>query len=1011
LASTGPRQPVATPAPSPTERKASWEELYPAAPPEIQERLLTLALKQGLLYSYQLPATKNGAAKPAATRLLSEVLEGKTSLLSPFSAEPIAILDDALDATQREAVVKAVRTPDICLIQGLPGSGKSRVITEIAAQAIALGERVLLLAPTPAAVDHVLERLAVRDGIFSVRCLGRGEAAGTLTPAVSAMIFSARLASLNGKALASARGKVAATAKDLERLRQDQALWSCLEGLARKFERLTEDSRACQASRDAVAHVVLQEADGHAAGEFAACLRKTRQAHDEALAGVDATLAEMNDRIAKDRRDLAELDRQVDEYRRLCAAKQAWRVWSRAWWQASLRGRCHEVLARLESERQQSQAALEADVAAAESLTQQRRQLADSYDSQRGQLITAETTHRQAIQDKRLAEYGRQWAGIEGEWHRLCGALSPAAPRPDGFTLAAISSTRDIWLAKMKQTEEELSFARQWAVQLEKGPETIAGQLPQFVNLVAATPAGLAADAHFGEAGSGKASQPVNFDVLIVDEAEQLTVADFSRLAPRARRWVLVGEPSFSPGAPTRFFDRLWDTLHCDPRRLPYRWFHEGDRLCCRLRHITEEERRGLETESVADSPEIELRILSKPSAQPVLAEIAFPGTTPLDQAKQFVFTQLDELAVRPVTHSLRWLDGPDHIVLRLSQGELKHESSVLLEPGLCEMLGSAGETVTAPGGRPVPFHTCCLEFERAAGWHRARAEEWVVKHLGLRDIGRSVRLDAVYRTEPHLGAFLADTLFSGQQNPLAPPANNAQNGQAPAVEFIAVPPLAARDRPKGVPQPAHFARSSLPSKGGAGLELDLTDARQRERLPADLRADLPSAGFVNLPEANAAVQVLLELAQAPARLPGTDRVAILAVYPAQANLIRSLIARTQGLANPGFALEVGVPGAFCHRETDIVLLSLTRSHTHRAVSFGEGPRALELALTRARSRLIVLGDPGTIIRRSQWEGRVDHLDENLAARERAIIGHLARYLQGNGLHGLAFHFRAGSGI
>jgi hypothetical protein len=103
-------------------------------------------------------------------------------------------------------------------------------------------------------------------------------------------------------------------------------------------------------------------------------------------------------------------------------------------------------------------------------------------------------------------------------------------------------------------------------------------------------------------------------------------------------------------------------------------------------------------------------------------------------------------------------------------------------------------------------------------------------------------------------------------------------------------------------------------------------------------------------------------------------------------------------------------PSAFRQREFPLVLVSLTRSHGHRAVSFGEEPPHLALALTRARTGLVVFGDPGTLARRGQWEGVLDHLDEAAAAREGAVVGALLAYLQGAGRHGRAFRFCEGGG-
>ena len=89
---------------------------------------------------------------------------------------------------------RAFQTPDVCLIQGHAGSGKSRTAAEIVAQAVARGERVLLLAPTAAGVDCVLERLDGRAGVSAVRCLSRGEDLSSLPPALRRLTFEERLA-------------------------------------------------------------------------------------------------------------------------------------------------------------------------------------------------------------------------------------------------------------------------------------------------------------------------------------------------------------------------------------------------------------------------------------------------------------------------------------------------------------------------------------------------------------------------------------------------------------------------------------------------------------------------------------------------------------------------------------------------------------------------------------------------------------------------------------------------
>jgi hypothetical protein len=281
-----------------------------------------------------------------------------------------------------------------------------------------------------------------------------------------------------------------------------------------------------------------------------------------------------------------------------------------------------------------------------------------------------------------------------------------------------------------------------------------------------------------------------------------------------------------------------------------------------------------------------------------------------------------------------------------------------------------------------------------------------------LIDLGRTAYLDALHRTKGQLGAFLADCLGldTGSHIPARSigPLRTAQ----PQVEFIPVP-MPPQEKPKGKGNGDRGVLESPLSrlKGGAGLELDLADPRQRERLPADLRHALPNKGLVNYPEAQAVVRCLLTLKSEQTGTQGAALpVAVVALYSAQAALIERMLRQTAELVNGGLVAEVGTASAFRQREFGHVLISLTRSHTHRAVSYGETPRLLAMALTRARERLILFGDPGTLIRRAQWDGPLEQFDEAAAGEERQLVAQLVRYLQGQGAHPHCFRVRQGNG-
>src|SRR5262245_9536660 len=160
----------------------SWEDWFKHASSQQRAAALVLAHQQGILYPHQLPATTNGV-KPIATppkdsevsKRLSAILDGGPEKLPALQFQSINVLDADLDRLQQEAVTRAISTPDVFLLQGLPGTGKSRVLAEIALQAAARGGRVLLLGAHAASIDVVLERLVGRSELLPLRFLDTTE--------------------------------------------------------------------------------------------------------------------------------------------------------------------------------------------------------------------------------------------------------------------------------------------------------------------------------------------------------------------------------------------------------------------------------------------------------------------------------------------------------------------------------------------------------------------------------------------------------------------------------------------------------------------------------------------------------------------------------------------------------------------------------------------------------------------------------------------------------------------
>jgi hypothetical protein len=1006
----------------------SWDELFHSATPAQQAELLTLARRQGIVYASQLPAAAslNGSDGDRSRQFLTHLFHGQTADLPPLQRASIDFMDRELDDAQRDAVLKALSTPDIFLLQGLPGTGKSRVVIEIVMQALHRGQRVLLLAPGGWGADRVLEEVADRDGVLAVRCLDADERVEGLPAAVRALTVADRVRVLKQETLVQARQEADRAQERCRRSRQEESLLAQCQQLAESWRQLEAQAETLVEARRQLTDQVERaaaaaETGPEASDPFAAQVNALWRAFREADGRMNALLQDLNAQCAAKESEVAKLAPQLAALRPLVEAKQRGRWWTPAWWKATFASNVFTRQAELQARHDQEQACLAALQADISRHNDERQQADQAYRAQRRHLVEADIDRRRAALDDQEASLSNDRRLLQQKWDGACGELSadarPARPAPEAVEAALVA-----WRQQGDHADRQLAFARDWVTGLESLADSLPEHLAAHANLVAASSIA-AVDRQFGTSG-----HELTFDVLVVESAHEVTESEFSGAAHRARHWVLVGEPADSgrldhaevpaevrpeprardhkdrsprapappaarPAALPAFFERLWSRLHFDPRHLPYAWFQEKDRLCCRFRPVSAEQRARLESERVADFPEIELRILNYPAARPVLAEVVFPPAMTIAQAKEYIYRELQELSIRTAGPSLRWREEADRVLLNLSDGHIDHAEAIVLELGVRELVCSTAN------GSDGGWYTCCLEFDRRSGWHRQRAEEWVARHVGARDTGRTVRLDVPYRMHADLAAALSEYMFA--KSYCLPKSGRSvadrTNGCAP-IQFVAVPsPINEAPGSK----PANGRRAAPPrpraGRGGAGLELDLSDTRHRDRLPSELRGELPTNGLVNYLEAQAVVRSLEHLvAELAGKRNGhqSERgtsIGVLALYPAQAELIRRLVQRCPALTTLAPLIRVGVPGAFRERECDIVLLSLTRSHNHRAVTFGQHPKEIALALTRARSRIVIFGDPGTLARRAEWDGPVDHLDAASAAQEQGLIAHLVR--------------------
>jgi len=84
-------------------------------------------------------------------------------------------------------------------------------------------------------------------------------------------------------------------------------------------------------------------------------------------------------------------------------------------------------------------------------------------------------------------------------------------------------------------------------------------------------------------------------------------------------------------------------------------------------------------------------------------------------------------------------------------------------------------------------------------------------------------------------------------------------------------------------------------------------------------------------------------------------------------------------------AVEIASVDAFQGREKDIIIISCVRSNEHQGIGFLADPRRLNVALTRAKYAMILVGNPKVLCKQNLWNHLLHHYKENEVLVEGAL--------------------------
>lgn len=107
--------------------------------------------------------------------------------------------------------------------------------------------------------------------------------------------------------------------------------------------------------------------------------------------------------------------------------------------------------------------------------------------------------------------------------------------------------------------------------------------------------------------------------------------------------------------------------------------------------------------------------------------------------------------------------------------------------------------------------------------------------------------------------------------------------------------------------------------------------------------------------------------------------IAIISPYRQQIQLLKEQLENNPELKVYGSKISVNTIDSFQGQERDIVYISMTRSNADSKIGFLADIRRMNVAMTRARKKLVVIGDSGTLSQEAFYAGFISYAEQHNA--------------------------------
>jgi len=138
------------------------------------------------------------------------------------------------------------------------------------------------------------------------------------------------------------------------------------------------------------------------------------------------------------------------------------------------------------------------------------------------------------------------------------------------------------------------------------------------------------------------------------------------------------------------------------------------------------------------------------------------------------------------------------------------------------------------------------------------------------------------------------------------------------------------------------------------------------------------SFGRINKAEAELTLMVLEQYFQKIGKQRILDErldVGIISPYRAQVQYLRRLLKKREFFKPYRSLISVNTVDGFQGQERDIILISLVRANDEGQIGFLRDLRRMNVAITRARMKLIILGDASTMTRHPFYKRLYDYIE------------------------------------